>query len=228
MPKTILIVDDDPHICEVIAVKLQSAGFAIESASDGAAGLTAVKTVKPDLIILDVGMPQMDGIETCRELRKTSETPVLFLTARDDEIDRIIGFEVGGDDYVTKPFSPRELVARVKAILKRVQPINSDDTAPKKWGELFLDETRHQCLFHGAPINLTRSELSLLSHLMKQPESVLSRAQLENAVYGQNIHVSERTIDSHIRNLRKKLSDAGCKNGIVTIHGVGMRMGDCT
>lgn len=226
MAKTILIVDDDAHIRDVIDAALTNAGYVVVSAADGADGLAAVDIQQPDLVVLDVGMPQMDGLEVCREIRKTSEVPVLFLTARDDEIDRIVGFEVGGDDYVTKPFSPRELVARVKAILKRVVAVTPVAGA-KIWGDLRLDSDRHLCQFDGVDINLTASEITLLSYLMAHPESVRSRPQLVDAVYGKNINVSDRTIDSHIRNLRKKLAAVGCNDGITTIHGVGVRMGTC-
>ncbi len=226
MAKTLLIVDDDAHIREVIAVAMENAGFAVETAADGAKGLVAVASKAPDLVILDVGMPEMDGLEVCREIRKTSDLPVLFLTARDDEIDRVIGFEVGGDDYVTKPFSPRELVARVKAILKRATPAATADDKPVQWGDLFLDASRHLCRFDGTEVKLTSSEFTLLGYLMARPETVRSRGQLMDAVYG-HIIVSERTIDSHIRNLRKKLAEAGCADAISTLHGVGVRMGPC-
>ena len=226
MAKTVLIVDDDAHIRDVINAALSNAGFDVVAAADGVEGLAAVAARKPDLVVLDVGMPQMDGLEVCREIRKTSELPVLFLTARDDEIDRIVGFEVGGDDYVTKPFSPRELVARVKAILKRANAEPSSEGGSVVWGDLVLDESRHLCEFDGEAVKLTSSEFTLLSYLMARPESVRPRGQLVDAVYG-HIVVSERTIDSHIRNLRKKLVDAGCKDGITTIHGVGVRMGAC-
>lgn len=228
MAQTILIVDDDAHIREVISVALTQAGHTVVTAANGLEGLASVKTYAPDLVVLDVGMPEMDGLEFCREIRKTSELPVLFLTARDDEIDRIVGFEVGGDDYVTKPFSPRELVARVRAILKRAKPTVIASDGLKVWGALEVDTVRHLCRFAGHAVTLTASEFTLLNCLMQRPESVLSRAQVVDAVYGQNIHVSDRTIDSHIRNLRKKLANAGCADGVKTIHGVGLRMGNCT
>jgi len=227
MAQTILIVDDDAHIREVISVALTQAGHNVVGAANGVEGLVAVTTHSPALVVLDVGMPEMDGLEMCREIRKTSELPVLFLTARDDEIDRIVGFEVGGDDYVTKPFSPRELVARVRAILKRAKPVVTVSEGIKVWGALEVDTVRHLCRFSGQAVTLTASEFTLLNCLMQRPESVLSRAQVVDAVYGQNIHVSDRTIDSHIRNLRKKLANAGCVDGVKTIHGVGLRMGDC-
>lgn len=227
MNKQILVVDDDPHIREVIGFALEQSGFSAEFADNGLTALEAFNVKPPSLMILDIGLPEMDGLEVCRNVRKTSELPILFLTARDDEIDRIIGFEIGGDDYLTKPFSPRELVARVKAILKRIpseQPTTNDLLA---CGDLTLDVPRHVCRFAGQNVTLTASEFSLLQSLMAKPDMVLSRQQLTNAVYGNNIHVSDRTVDSHIRNIRAKLNDAGCHDGIVTLHGVGMRMGQC-
>lgn len=226
MSPTILIADDDPHIREVIAFALEKAGMGAVTASDGMAALAAVREKSPDLMILDIGMPEMDGLEVCREVRKSSDLPILFLTARDDEIDRIVGLEIGGDDYVTKPFSPRELVARVRAILKRGRVAEVVATRCK-WGDLDIDAERHICRFGSTEVPLTGSEFSLLAALIAKPEMVFTREQIMRAVYGPNIHVSDRTIDSHIRNIRKKLSDAGCENGIKTIHGVGLRLDSC-
>ncbi|MCF6304575.1 MAG: response regulator transcription factor [Rhodobacteraceae bacterium] len=226
MPQTVLIVDDDPHIREVIRFALENSGFETCTAENGLAALTRIHQQPPALIILDIGMPEMDGLAVCLEVRKFSEVPILFLTARDDEIDRIIGLELGGDDYVTKPFSPRELVARVKAILKRstsVQP----QAKVFQHGALQLDANRHFCRFQAHDIALTASEFSLLAALLQNPDQVLSRSQLTDLVYGNNIHVSSRTIDSHLRNIRAKLAAAGCKTAIVSVHGVGLRMGDC-
>ena len=228
MSTSILVVDDDPHIREVIGFALENAGFATCFAADGKAALAHISATPPRLVVLDIGLPEMDGLEVCRAVRKFSELPILFLTARDDEIDRIVGLEIGADDYVTKPFSPRELVARVKAILKRAGPAPSA-TAPKHhiWGELELDASRHICRFNTQPVELTSSEFSLLETLLSTPENVHSRGQLMAAIYGHNIHVSERTIDSHIRNIRAKLAGAGCLDGVSTVHGVGFRMGAC-
>jgi two-component system OmpR family response regulator len=226
MPAKLLIVDDDPNIRDVIGFAVQAAGFEADVAADGATGLAKAQTGAPDLVILDIGLPEMDGFEVCKDLRKTSDVPILFLTARDDEIDRILGMEIGGDDYVTKPFSPRELVARIKAILKR----SNGRAAPSEallHGALTLDPARHHCTFAGADVALTQSEFSLLEALLAHPEKVIRRTALVDAVYGHNIHVSDRTIDSHIRNIRRKLSDAGCADSIVTVHGVGLRMGPC-
>ncbi|MBL4807265.1 MAG: response regulator transcription factor [Rhodobacteraceae bacterium] len=223
----ILVVDDDPHIREVIGFALQNAGYSARFAENGLLALDAVSASMPKLIVLDIGLPEMDGLEVCRTLRKTSEVPILFLTARDDEIDRIVGFELGGDDYVTKPFSPRELIARIKAILKRRLPVLKTAGSDRIWGALSLDTSRHLCRFAGAEVSLTASEFSLLDALLRHPEQVFTRPQLRQAVYGSNIHVSDRTIDSHVRNIRAKLANVGCENGIKTVHGVGLRMGQC-
>ncbi|UWQ81614.1 response regulator transcription factor (plasmid) [Leisingera sp. S132] len=228
MPARILVVDDDPDILEVTGFAVEKAGFETVFASDGLAALDASREENPDLIVLDIGLPEKDGLEVCREIRKSSDVPILFLTARDDEIDRIVGLELGADDYLTKPFSPRELVARIKAILKRSAPAPAASEPVLTQGSLQLDPDRHFCRFAAATVALTGSEFRLLATLMARPDRVLSRAQLVDALYGYNIHVSDRTIDSHIRNIRAKLAQAGCAEGIVTVHGVGLRMGACT
>jgi len=226
----ILIVDDDPQSRDVLRIALKKAGHTVSEAGDGAEALAKARKGKADLIVLDIGLPEMDGLEVCRHLRANLDTPVLFLTARDEEIDRILGFEMGGDDYVTKPFSPRELIARIRAILKRTEqgPVTGMATVrPLSHGALQLDPARHSCTFAGALIPLTAREMALLGHLMARPDHVATKAQLIDAVYGPAIHVSDRTLDSHLRNLRAKLSSAGCESAIETVHGVGIRMGPC-
>lgn len=230
MIPNILIVDDDPQIRSVLRIALKQAAMDVTEAGDGAEGLAKAASGRFDLIVLDIGLPEMDGLEVCRTLRSTDDTPVLFLTARDDEIDRVLGFELGGDDYVTKPFSPRELVARIKAILKRsgkavAAPKSAAETL--QHGKLHLDPARHRCLIEGAAVALTAREMGILSHLMTRPDQVIPRPALTDAVYGANIHVSDRTVDSHLRNLRAKLAEAGCGDAIETVHGVGIRMGAC-
>lgn len=223
----ILIVDDDAHIRDVIGFALETAGFTVDQAGNGDMALRMIGQAPPDLVILDIGMPGTDGLEVCRQIRKTSNLPILFLTARSDEIDRVVGLEIGGDDYVTKPFSPRELVARVRAILKRSTAAGPDTTAALAHGLLRVDPDRHACTFDGQDIHLTNSEFSVLMALMARPENVLSRSQLLTHVYGNNIHVSDRTLDSHVRNLRQKLAQAGCETAIKTVHGVGLRLDTC-
>lgn len=227
MPARILVVDDDPNILEVTGIAIEKAGYETLFATDGVSALGSCQAERPDLIVLDIGLPEKDGLEVCREIRKSSDVPILFLTARDDEIDRIVGLEIGADDYLTKPFSPRELVARIRAILKRSTASVAQAEQGLTRGRLHLDPDRHVCRFDGLDVSLTGSEFRLLATLMARPDHVLSRVQLIDALYGYNIHVSDRTIDSHIRNVRAKLASAGCGDGIVTIHGVGLRMGSC-
>lgn len=220
----ILIVEDDPQIREVLRLGLTQAGLTVEEAGDGPEGLAKARSGRFELIVLDIGLPGMDGLQLCKALRETHETPVLFLTARDDEIDRLLGFEFGADDYVTKPFSPRELIARIKAILKRTAPAPASVT---RRGVLSLDPERHHCAIEGTSIVLTGREMDLLALLMQRPDHVVPRPQLTDALYGIGQEVSDRTMDSHLRNLRSKLSQAGCPDAIETVHGVGVRMGPC-
>lgn len=223
----ILIIDDDPQIREVLRIALKQVGHTTREAGDGAEGLAKALNGRDDLIILDIGLPAIDGLDLCRRLRVEKDTPVLFLTARDDEVDRILGLELGGDDYVTKPFSARELVARVRAILKRTGPGSAPGGTLRR-GLLEIDPARHRCRFSGSDVALTQREMALLAHLMARPDNVFSKPQLGDAVYGQVIHVSDRTLDSHLRNLRNKLAAAGAEGAIETVHGVGVRMGPCT
>jgi two-component system, OmpR family, response regulator len=226
----ILIVDDDLHIREVIRVALKKAGMTVAEARDGREALTRFGSDKPDLIVLDVGMPEFDGLEVCREIRKSSDVPILFLSARDDEIDRVLGLEIGGDDYVTKPFSPRELVARVNVILRRVTSRGTEPQASSvvlAQGGLSIDSERHVAAFAGTPLRLTAIEFGILRTFLTRPTAVFSREQIMSAAYQLNIQVSDRTIDSHVRNIRAKLAALNCDNVIETIHGVGFKLGRC-
>lgn len=228
--KTILVVDDDPNIREVICFALQKASYSHEIATNGKEALDKVVLCAPSLIILDIGLPEMDGLDVCRELRKTSEVPILFLSARDDEIDRIIGLELGADDYVTKPFSPRELIARVGVILKRYaapQTVQDAETPQLKQGLITLEKDERQVKVNGLEIGLTAIEFEILSALMSRPKIVFTRERILEKAYRDNIHVSDRTIDSHIRNIRAKLGSGGCNDAIETVHGVGFRLGSC-
>ncbi|MBR0740241.1 response regulator transcription factor [Bradyrhizobium liaoningense] len=230
MAHRILIVDDEGHIREVIRVALRKAGMDVIEARDGKEALARFAADKPDLIVLDIGMPEFDGLDVCREIRKGSDVPILFLSARDEEIDRILGLEIGGDDYVTKPFSPRELVARVNVILRRLGPRNGEikaGPATLTQGSLLIDPEQHLASFAGTPLKLTAIEFGILRAFLTRPTSVFNREQLMRAAYQLNIQVSDRTIDSHIRNIRAKLAALNCETVIETIHGVGFKLGRC-
>nr|WP_254453113.1 response regulator transcription factor [Ruegeria atlantica] len=221
-----MIVDDDARIRDVVRFALEDSGFRTTEASTGQDALELLGTTPADLVVLDIGMPEMDGLEACRELRKTSTVPILFLTARDDEIDRILGFQLGGDDYVTKPFSPRELVLRIKAILARAaDPKSLNDVTV--FEDLQLDHGAHRCTLGKAEVQLTGIEFAVLSILAKAPSRVYSRAQLIELVYGHNTYLSGRTVDSHIRNIRQKARALGYPDLIQTVHGVGVKLGVC-
>lgn len=230
MPHHILVADDDPHIREVICFALEKAGMKTQAVADGAAALQAIERRAPDLVVLDIGMPEMDGLEVCRRLRQRSDVPVLFLSARDEEIDRILGLEMGGDDYVTKPFSPRELVARVNVILRRARPAPAEQIDDRQFahGKLSLAPASHAASFDGKPLALTGIEFSILRGFLARPAHVLDRDAVVASAYAANIHVADRTVDSHIRNIRAKLAAAGCLDGIETVHGVGFRLGRCS
>jgi two-component system OmpR family response regulator len=220
----ILVVDDDGHIREVVRFALGRAGHNVREADNGRAALRAVAERMPDLIVLDIVMPEEDGLATCREIRRHSRVPVIFLSSRDDELDRVLGLELGGDDYVSKPFSPRELVARVAAVLRRTAvPAEAVEARVVRVGALQIDLERHRCELKGRQLVLTVTEFELLHALMSAPGRVLSRAQLIERAYDGDHHVTERTVDSHVRRLRKKLGDAGA-DPIETEYGVGYRL----
>ena len=228
MAHSILLVDDDPHIRDVVRFAFEKTGMTISIAQDGKEALARFDRNVHDLIVLDIGMPEMDGLEVCRQIRKTSDTPILFLSAHDEEIDRILGLEIGGDDYVTKPFSPRELVARVNAILRRAR--NAPAPAESKvmnHGGLALDPDARTASFGATPVALTALEFSILRTLLARPGFVFTRELILDAAYAGNIHVADRTIDSHVRNIRAKFASAGCESAIETVHGVGFKLGRC-
>lgn len=219
----ILVVDDDPRLRDLVALTLTRAGYGVITAANGAQALTQAGRENPDLIVLDVGLPEMDGLEVCRHIRARSQVPILFLSARADEVDRILGLELGADDYVTKPFSPRELLARIRAILKRVA-----GPVPQllRHGILTLDPARHACQIRDTPVALTAAEMTLLTHLMQRPTRVQPRSRLIDTLWP-GTDMSDRTLDSHLRNLRRKLAEAGCDDAVDTLHGIGIRMGPC-
>ncbi len=230
MSKNILVVDDDPHIREVIGFALEKANMSVQIAQDGAQALQSFSAQSTDLIVLDINMPEMDGLECCREIRKISDVPILFLSSRDDEIDRILGLEIGGDDYVTKPFSPRELVARINAILKRTQnhhPPQQETRQVLEVGRLSMDIEQHAVRWDQSAISLTATEFAIVAQMLRQPQRVFSRDVIMDGAYQYNVHVSDRTIDSHIRHIRAKFNKAGCDAIIETLHGVGYKLSTC-
>ena len=218
----ILVVDDDPHLREVVCYALGRAGYAVREAADGRAALEAVAAREPDLVVLDVLMPEMDGLAVLRELRRTSRVPVVILSSRGEEVDRVVGLELGADDYVPKPFSPRELVSRVRAVLRRSLPAPA---GPLEAGPIRLDRAAFRCTVAGAELHLTPTEFRLLAALVEARGRALDRRRLALAAYEGRHFVSDRTIDSHIRNLREKLRAAApAFDPITTVHGVGYRL----
>jgi two-component system catabolic regulation response regulator CreB len=215
----ILVVEDDPGIFEVLEYSLKAAGHDVLAASRGAEALE--KAAGADCLVLDVGLPDFDGFEVCRRLRKTSDLPILFLTSRSDEIDRVVGLEIGGDDYLTKPFSTRELLARIKAIMRRVG--KETDPAPTTGPVIQLDAERHTVTCRGRPVDLSRLEFGLLAVLLEQPGRVFTRDQLLDRAWPDGGCVTDRTVDAHIKSLRRKLPEADC---IETVRGVGYRLRD--
>jgi two-component system alkaline phosphatase synthesis response regulator PhoP len=222
MPKKILVVDDEPKIAEICQDYLKAAGYQVVIAMTGPDGLSMARRERPDLIVLDLMLPEMDGLDVCRTLRRESDVPIIMLTARVEETDTLIGLEIGADDYITKPFSPRELVARVRVVLRRG---SGDPTSEViRVGEVTLDRARYEVNLPDQTITLTPTEFEILASLMSQPGRIFSRAQLLNAVHGVAFESYERAIDSHIRNLRRKLETSdGQANYIVTVHGVGYK-----
>ena len=234
-PPLILIVDDDPHIREVVRFALENAGFITAQAADGREAVEQFLSVHPDLVVLDILMPEMDGTEVCRQIRLQSVTPIIFLSSRDEEVDRIVGLELGGDDYVTKPFSPRELVARVKAVLRRAETNQAVTGQTEKkpstknvlrHGRLELDLDRFEAHWDGKPVVLTITEFGMIRTLLSYPGKVFTRDELISAAYTYDNVVTDRTIDSHIRRVRRKFADAGA-DPIETVHGLGYRLGPC-
>lgn len=221
---SVLVVDDDAHIREVARFALAKAGYAVELACDGAQALDRIERgAKLDLIVLDVLMPELDGLAVCRRL--AGRIPIVFLSSRGEEADRVLGLDLGADDYLAKPFSPRELVARVSAVLRRTASIQVPEARPVLTiGAVAIDRDRHEVRIHEAPLQVTATELKLLATLVTHRGRVLSRGQLITTVYGDDHHISERTIDTHVRNLRAKLTAAG-GDVIETVHGVGYRVG---
>ena len=224
--RTILVVDDEPRIVELARDYLEHAGFRVLTASDGQAALDSARRDRPDLVVLDLGLPGLDGLDVTRELRRDGSMPIVMVTARDDEVDKLLGLELGADDYLTKPFSPRELVARVKAVLRRTdRPVEAADLI--RVGDLELDVPRMRTEVAGRSIDLTPTEFTLLATLARQPGRIFTRSQLLDALHGVAFESYERAIDSHIKNLRRKVEpDPRQPRYVLTVYGVGYRLAD--
>ncbi len=218
---TILVADDEKNIVQLTRMYLVNEGFTVEAASNGMETLERVRAVKPDLVILDLMMPEMDGWEVCRRLRKDNDVPIIVLTARDEEVDKVVGLELGADDYVTKPFNPRELVARVKAVLRRYQ-VGKATTRVLEVGDLRIDPDRHEVTVHGRPVELRPKEFDLLTTLAKNPGVVFDRERLLKLAWGYDYYGDSRTVDVHVTWLRDKLRDSTAR--IQTVWGVGYKL----
>jgi two-component system, OmpR family, alkaline phosphatase synthesis response regulator PhoP len=217
----ILIVDDEPEIVDLLRSYLQRAGFDVDDAADGEAALTGYARVRPDLVILDLMLPKLDGREVCRRIRQGASTPIIMLTARDEESDKLVGLELGADDYVTKPFSPREVVARVRAVLRRGP---REGVEFVRVGDLVINLRAHDVSLHGRRLDLTPTEFRLLEILAGHPDQVFTRMQLIDLIQGHAFEGYERTVDVHIKNLRNKVEpDPKNPHHILTVYGVGYK-----
>ncbi|HEX9246268.1 MAG TPA: response regulator transcription factor [bacterium] len=224
--RSILVVDDEPKIVKIARDYLERAGFRVQTAGDGRSVLPMVRSAKPDLIVLDLALPGMDGLDVARTIRKESEVPIIMLTARADEADRLIGLELGADDYIVKPFSPKELVARVRAVLRRWDGARAG-TDVVRAGDLVLDIPRMRASVGDRAIPLTPTEFQLLAVMARQPGRVFTRGQLLEAVHGVAVESYERAIDSHVKNIRRKIEpDPRHPRYILAVHGIGYRFAE--
>ena len=223
--QTILIVDDEPKITQLVRDYLERAGFAVRSARDGPEALMRARTDRPDLVVLDLGLPGLDGFDVTRRLRRDSAVPIIMLTARDDEADTLVGLELGADDYVTKPFSPRELVARVRAVLRRQLPQAGAEVLSA--GDLRVDVPRMRVEVGGRQVDLTTTEFQLLSAMARQPGRIFTRSQLLDAIHGVAFDSYERAIDAHVKNIRRKIEpNPRTPRYLLTVYGVGYKLAD--
>ena len=224
---TILVVDDEPRIVQLVRDYLEHGGFTVLVASDGAAALRTARTGRPDLVVLDLGLPGLDGLDVTRALRRDGEVPIIMLTARTEESDKLVGLELGADDYLTKPFSPKELVARVRAVLRRAEGLHSPTDVIRVGSDVELDVPRMDARFGGRHVDLTKTEFQLLATMARQPGRVFTRAQLLDAVRGVAFESYERAIDAHIKNVRKKIEpDPRKPRYLLTVFGVGYRFAE--
>jgi DNA-binding response OmpR family regulator len=224
--QTVLVVDDEPKIARLARDYLEHAGYAVLTAGDGPSAVQVARTRRPDLVVLDLGLPGLDGLEVLRSIRAIGSTPVVVLTARDTELDKLLGLELGADDYVTKPFSPRELVARVRAVLRRSErALEPSDRIVV--GDLVLDVPRLRATVAERPIELTPTEFSLLATLARHPGRVFTRSQLLDAAHGEAFEAYERAIDAHVKNIRRKLEPEPARpRYLLTVYGVGYRLAE--
>ena len=223
---TVLVVEDELEIARVVRDYLRNAGFEVIVVGDGGSAVASLRSAKPDLLVLDLGLPGRDGLDVAREIRRWSDTPIVMLTARGDETDRIVGLELGADDYVVKPFSPKELVARVRAVLRRTRSAGRGDEVLRA-GDVEIDTGRMRTTVAGAQVELTPTEFQLLATLVREPGRVFTRSQLLDAVHGVAIESYERAIDAHVKNIRRKIEPVpGSPRYVVTVHGVGYRFAD--
>ena len=223
---TVLVVEDELEIARVVRDYLHDAGFEVIVVGDGNSAVASVRSAKPDLMVLDLGLPDRDGLDVAREVRRWSTTPIVVLTARGDEADRIVGLELGADDYVAKPFSPRELVARIRAVLRRTRSTHRPDEM-LRIADVEVDVAKMRVTRDGHVVDLTPTEFELLATLVREPGRVFTRSQLLDAIHGVAIETYERAIDAHVKNLRKKLEpDPRTPRYVLTVHGVGYRFTD--
>ena len=219
----ILVVDDEANIVDLVTLYLEREGFRVDSAFDGATALEMIRDDEPSLVVLDIMLPEMDGFEVCRQVRATSEVPIIMLTARDEDIDKIVGLELGADDYLTKPFNPRELVARVKAILRRLERSERSDDQPLHIGDVTIDPARREVHIGDEEVTLRTKEFDLLMTFAEHPGIVLTREQLLNLVWGFDFYGQTRTVDVHIAHIRKRLANSKHVQ-IDTVTGVGYKL----
>jgi two-component system, OmpR family, alkaline phosphatase synthesis response regulator PhoP len=224
----VLVVDDEPAIVEIVRDYLTDAGYRVSTARSGDEALQQTRSMRPDLIVLDLGLPGLDGLDVTRTIRGTSAVPIIILTARSDETDRVVGLELGADDYLVKPFSPRELLARVRAVLRRSgPPTDSGDERPLIAGELTVDPTRRRVTVGSRVVDLTATEFDLLARMAAAPGRVFTRGQLLETIHGLAVDAGERAIDAHVKNIRRKIEpDPHRPRMLVTVHGVGYRLAD--
>jgi DNA-binding response OmpR family regulator len=225
--KTVLVVDDEPQIVQLVRDYLEHGGFGVLVAGDGATALELARTRKPDLVVLDLGLPALDGLDVTRALRRDGTLPIIMLTARDDESDKLVGLELGADDYVVKPFSPKELVARVRAVLRRAEGLRTESDVVRVGDQVVLDLARMEATVGGRRVDLTPTEFQLLATLARQPGRVFTRAQLLDALHGVAFESYERAIDAHVKNLRRKIEpQPRAPRYLLTAFGVGYRFAD--